>query len=203
MTATLTEQRAGEGLAAYAPSKLAHVVLRTRANYDAMVGWYKTVLGAEIIFASDRITFITYDDEHHRIAITRADELTDRPHRAVGLDHIAFTYDGLDKLLGVYERLAKTGIEPFCCVNHGPTTSLYYADPDDNRIELQIDNFEHMHDATALMQDRFGVNPVGEEFDPAVLLQRLRSGEAAEDLVRPTGQPRPPEPGLISKLRSS
>ena len=185
------------------PSKLAHVVLRTRANYDAMVAWYSTVLNAEIIYGSERITFISYDDEHHRIAISRGDDLADRPHRAVGLDHIAFTYDALEDLLTTYERLAEQGISPFVSVNHGPTTSLYYADPDDNRIELQVDNFEHMNDATALMQDRFGVNPIGEEFDPAAMLARLRSGEPAADLIRPSAQLHPPKHELITKIRNS
>lgn len=185
------------------PTKLAHVVLRTRSNYHQMIEWYREVLNAKLIYGSDRISFISYDDEHHRIAITRGDELAERPHRAVGLDHIAFTYEALEPLLANYERLAAKGIEPFCCVNHGPTTSLYYADPDQNRIELQIDNFEDSHDATKLMSENFDINPVGEEFDPASLLSRLRGGEAAAELVRPSSKPTPPTAELVTKIRSS
>ena len=40
-----------------------------------------------------------------------------------------------------YARLKGLGIEPDACVNHGVTTSLYYADPDGNQVELQVDNF--------------------------------------------------------------
>ena len=38
-------------------------------------------------------------------------------------------------------RLKAAGILPYWCINHGPTTSLYYKDPDGNVIELftQID----------------------------------------------------------------
>jgi hypothetical protein len=32
-------------------------------------------------------------------------------------------------------------IRPFYSINHGPTTSLYYTDPDGNRVELLVDNF--------------------------------------------------------------
>ena len=43
--------------------------------------------------------------------------------------------------LYTYARLKGDGIEPYWCINHGPTTSLYYKDPDGNQIELQVDNF--------------------------------------------------------------
>jgi catechol-2,3-dioxygenase len=62
------------------PSKLAHVVLRTRSNFDAMVEWYCVVLGAQIVFnAGGRLIFLSYDDEHHRIAIAASEALAERP----------------------------------------------------------------------------------------------------------------------------
>jgi catechol-2,3-dioxygenase len=104
------------------PSKLAHVVLRTRSNLDAMVEWYCVVLGAHIVFSAGRLVFLSYDDEHHRIAIAASEDLAERPHRASGLEHIAFTDEDIDALLTTYARLKQVGILPFCCVNHGPTT---------------------------------------------------------------------------------
>ncbi len=186
------------------PSKLAHVVLRTRSNFDAMVQWYCVVLGAKIVFnAGGRLIFLSYDDEHHRIAIAASEALAERPPRAAGLDHIAFTYDDIDALLTTYARLKQAGILPFVCVNHGPTTSLYYNDPDQNRIELQVDNFADMTEATTLMQEQFSINPVGEEFDPEELLARLRSGVDPAELVRPSRKPSPPTRELIAKIISS
>ena len=38
------------------------------------------------------------------------------------------------------EALEEVGIQPHVPVQHGPTTSLYYRDPDGNMVELQIDN---------------------------------------------------------------
>jgi len=186
------------------PRKLAHVVLRTRSNIDAMVQWYCVVLGAQIVFnAGGRLVFLSYDDEHHRIAIAASPDLTERPPRAAGLDHIAFTYDDIDALLTTYERLKQAGILPFVCINHGPTTSLYYNDPDHNRIELQVDNFADMSEATLLMQEQFSINPVGTEFDPDELLARLRSGDDPAELVRPTRKPSAPTRELIAKIISS
>src|SRR6266436_8852114 len=158
------------------PRKLAHVVLRTKSNLDAMVQWYCVVLGAQVVFNAGPIVFLSYDDEHHRIAIAASGALAERPLRSAGLDHIAFTYEDIDALLTTYARLKQVRILPFVCVNHGPTTSLYYNDPDQNRIELQVDNFADMNEATTLMQEQFSINPVGAEFDPEELLARLRSG---------------------------
>jgi catechol-2,3-dioxygenase len=185
------------------PSKLAHVVLRTRSNLDAMVKWYCVVFGAHIVFNAGRLVFLSYDDEHHRIAIAASEDLAERPHRASGLDHIAFTYEDIDALLTTYARLKQVGILPFCCVNHGPTTSLYYLDPDQNRIELQVDNFADMTEAATLMEEQFSINSVGEEFDPEELLTRLRSGVDPAELIRPSKKPRPPKKELIAKIISS
>ena len=40
-----------------------------------------------------------------------------------------------------FARLKDLGIEPEFCLNHGVATSFYYADPDQNLVELQVDNF--------------------------------------------------------------
>src|SRR5229473_6672593 len=189
--------------ATVSPRKLAHVVLRTKFNLDAMVQWYCVVLGAQIVFNAGRLIFLSYDDEHHRIAIAASEALAERPLRSAGLDHIAFTYEDIDALLSTYARLKQAGILPFVCVNHGPTTSLYYHDPDHNRIELQVDNFADMTEATTLMQEQFSINPVGEEFDPEDLLARLRSGVDPAELVRPSRKPSPPTRELIAKIVSS
>ena len=190
--------------AAVSPSKLAHIVLRTKANFDAMVKWYCVVLGAKIVFnAGGRLIFLSYDDEHHRIAIAASEALAERPPRSAGLDHIAFTYEDIEALLTTYARLKQAEILPFVCVNHGPTTSLYYHDPDQNRIELQVDNFADMNEATTLMQEQFSINPVGEEFDPEQLVARLRSGVDPGELIRPTRKPNPPTRELIAKIVGS
>lgn len=185
------------------PRKLAHAVFRTRDNYQAMIDWYCTVLGAEPVFASPMLTFLSYDEEHHRIAIANMPDLKEREARSVGMDHLAFTYDSLDDLLATYERLRAVGIEPFCPVNHGPTTSLYYHDPDGNRIELQVDNFEDMHAATEHMNAAFDVNPVGVLFEPAALVRRRAQGARVEELTRvPVSDLQPAEPALFGKLMS-
>src|SRR5258708_5312659 len=98
--------------ATISPRKLAHVVLRTKSNLDAMVEWYCVVLGARIVFNAGRLVFLSYDDEHHRIAIAASEDLAEPPRRAAELDHIAFTYAHIDALLTTYARLKQAAVLP-------------------------------------------------------------------------------------------
>jgi catechol 2,3-dioxygenase-like lactoylglutathione lyase family enzyme len=168
------------------PSKLAHIVLRTN-QYPTMLDWYKTVLNAKPAFESEGLAFLTYDDEHHRVAILNIPTLAAQPEGINGIHHVAFTYGSLQVLLENFERLESIGIKPVYTINHGPTTSLYYADPDQNQLEFQVENFATVEESGKFFySDAFAENPIGVEIDPAELLVRLRAGEPEETLkVRP------------------
>lgn len=190
---TMTDQsatRATHAAPRISPAKLAHVVLRVR-DLPRMRDWYQTVLEAEVTQEMDAICFLTYDDEHHRIALLAIPGLEARDDTMrVGMDHIAFTYANVGDLLHSYERLRDSGIAPFWPINHGVTVSLYYRDPEGNRIELQADAFATMDEGKAYMRsEAFATNPIGVVFDPEDLLRRLKSGEPAQSLLR-----RPPMP---------
>lgn len=168
------------------PVKFAHVVRRTSPErYKEVVHWYLTVLGGTVVHGDDFATFLTYDDEHHRVAVVAVPGLTEAPEFAVGTDHIAFTYADISDLLSTYERLKGEGIEPVWCINHGPTISMYYADPDGSRIELQIDVFEGIAAAQEWMAESdFAENPIGVVFDPDVLLAQFNAGVPFDELVK-------------------
>ncbi|MDJ0865564.1 MAG: VOC family protein [Myxococcota bacterium] len=179
------------------PAKLAHVVFRTR-RYRELVDWYLLVLGAEITFGNEMVTFLHYDDEHHRLAFLNMPHLPEHTRAMPGVDHVAFTYACLGDLLATYERLKQAGIEPVWPVNHGATTSLYYKDPDENVVELQVDNFSSREETDAFLTDgRFAINPVGIDIDPDELLARHRAGESDAaltswpDVVEPRTSPPP------------
>jgi catechol-2,3-dioxygenase len=167
-----------------APIKLAHVVFRT-GRLAEMRDWYRTVLEARVVFENPFIAFARYDDEHHRLAFVDTKATEQPAPNARGLEHVAFTYASLGDLLGTYERLKGIGITPYWRINHGPTTSLYYRDPDGNQIELQIDNFKTAEDADAFVRsDAFERNPIGVEFDPDRLLERFRRGDPVSELMK-------------------
>jgi len=181
------------------PRQLAHVVRRT-ARFDELVRWYCTVLGAEVVHSDGMLAFLTYDDEHHRIAIAGIPGLEEQSVTAAGTDHIAVSYTDLGDLLHTFRRLKAAGIEPYWCINHGPTTSLYYKDPDGNRVELQVDNMPSAEAIDAWMRSgEFAANPIGVIFDPEDLLARYQAGEPIETLgARP---PLPAGMGPFDMLR--
>ncbi|KAF9887168.1 hypothetical protein FE257_010422 [Aspergillus nanangensis] len=158
------------------PTSLAHVVFRTR-NLPKMLEFWGSFLGAEVVFKSDFIAFLKYDDEHHRIAIIQEQDAPVRPANSVGLHHLAFSYPTMRRLLQAYQKRQTLDIEPTWCVNHGPTTSIYYSDPDGNSIETQVDNFNTIDEANDfMMSEKFRTNPIGTDVDPDDLLRQLDAG---------------------------
>ncbi|EHK17936.1 uncharacterized protein TRIVIDRAFT_45216 [Trichoderma virens Gv29-8] len=164
------------------PSGLAHIVFRT-GDLSAMVNFWKSFLGAETVFESDIIAFLRYDEEHHRVAIIKEEGLTLRAGPTAGLHHVAFSYNTVGELLMAYKARLSKGIKPAWCVNHGPTTSIYYKDPDGNAIETQVDNFDTVEEANAFMTSSlFRENPIGTDVDPDILLERLEKGVSDKEL---------------------
>ena len=129
------------GTRCISPAKLSHAVLRT-TRLKEMVEWYETVLNAEVLYQNDFLVFMTYDEEHHRIALAAVPGLVEKPKGSAGLDHLAFFYPTVGDWITTYERLKSVGIMPKVSIHHGLTMSLYYRDPDDNGVELSIDNVE-------------------------------------------------------------
>ena len=110
------------------------------------------------------------------------------------LQHFAFTFETLSDLMTTYQQRKGLSIIPFWCVNHGPTTSIYYHDPDGNIIETQYDNLDTAGADDFIMSEAYQVNPIGVDFDPETLINRMEAGELLETLIkRPKSGPRGPE----------
>lgn len=186
------------------PTKLAHVVYMTR-RFDEMVSWYKQVFEAKVQYQNPALAFLTYDDEHHRFAFANMAVLSPNSvetdsSSSIGVNHVGYTYANLGELLETYDRLKQLGITPYWRVHHGLTLSVYYQDPDGNRMEFQVDCYAHADEAHAFMHgDAFAANPIGVEIDPDALLAQYRNGVPVETLlVQPEGPASsiPPEHGI-------
>lgn len=172
------------------PVKLAHVVLRV-GELARSREWYLEVLQARVAFENAMLCFLSYDDEHHRIGLIAPPGLKHEADASTGLEHIAFTYGSLGELLANHRRLAARGIRPYWCINHGPTISMYYRDPDGHRLELQHDVFETAQEVDAFFAGgAYAENFMGVVFDPAELATRYEAGEPLASL---TARPRLPE----------
>jgi catechol-2,3-dioxygenase len=166
------------------PPKFAHVVLQTN-RLPRMRDWYRTVLGARVVFENPGACFLTFDEEHHRIAFVAspAEPFAERTPLTVGLQHSAYTFPDLAALLDRFGALKAEGITPLVPIQHGVTTSLYYRDPDGNAVELQVDNFDTAERASEYMAGaEYARDVVGPTFDPEVMAGALRAGTSPAEL---------------------
>lgn len=166
-----------------AKPKFAHIVFQT-SQPEEMIGWYCAVLDAHVVYEDDGLGFITFDDEHHRVAFIKAPVALERKTPATAsMHHAAYTFASIDDLLDRYVELRDKDIRPAVCVAHGVTTSMYYRDPDGNMVELQIDRFAEPDQATAYMNGpEYAADSVGPAFDPEQLLEARRAGASIEEL---------------------
>jgi catechol-2,3-dioxygenase len=167
-----------------AKPKFAHVVFQT-SQPAQMRDWYCTVLDGHVVYEDEALTFITFDDEHHRVALlSPPGELRRKTPDTACMHHVAYTFADLDELLARYEVMRDSGIVPAVCIAHGVTTSMYYRDPDGNFVEMQVDNFAEPNDATRYMHGpEYAGDSVGPAFDPEAMLAARRSGVPAEELT--------------------
>ncbi len=180
------------------PAKFAHVIYQTR-RFEEMVDWYQKVFEATVVYQNPALAFLTYDEEHHRFAFINMTafkpDVADAGARSdVGVNHTAYTYAHLGDLLDTYERLKQAGIKSYWPIHHGITLSMYYQDPDGNRMEFQVDA-----DNEYMRSEAFAANPIGVTIDPVALLTQYRSGVPVEQLmVMPAGamSPIPVEHGI-------
>ena len=123
-------------------SSLGHVVIRVtdRARAEAFYGDF---LGLPLCARYDengkKMAFFTLGD-HHDFAVTEvAADSSGGVRGGPGLDHVAFRIgDNLDQLREAKAKLDGAGIQT-SPVDHEVTKSLYFVDPDGNRIELYVD----------------------------------------------------------------
>jgi catechol-2,3-dioxygenase len=177
-----------------ASPKLAHLVLNT-SNYTAMKEWYMGVLGATVgvEIPGDSGCFLRVDESHHRIGMFRvanadgsagfANPGDPDPASKSRLNHFSFEYPTLEDLLTTHARLATEDIKPAECLNHGPTVSMYFQDPDNNTIELFYDT---KYTEEQIVEwygggPSYAMGAVG--FDPATMLQELQGGKTTEELT--------------------
>jgi catechol-2,3-dioxygenase len=195
-------------MACVRPTKVAHVVYRTR-RFAEMLRWYQAVFDARVQYENPALAFLTFDDEHHRFALlnlavfqpggTEADR-----QGAIGVDHLGYSYGSLRDLLENYAALREKGITPYWCIHHGITVALYYADPDGNQSEFQVDCLDSSEDAAEYMATKFSRNPIGVEFDPAEWLAQLRAGADEREMLQPkTHEPVSPLRGAIARYVSA
>lgn len=189
---------------------VSEIVLQTN-QFDLMKAWYEGVLGGhwfventpdpevavenhhgdggKQVHAKDvRACFMrlpTVDPYGQVIALFELDWLAKAPGNDPGINHMQLKHHNLDALITRLEHLRDAGIDPHRSANHGPMTSFYYRDPDENIIELCIDNFKTQAEMMEIISSpTFRANPSGIDFDRDGFIQRYRSGVPERELLK-------------------
>ena len=117
-------------------SGLGHVGLYCN-DLGKMRDFYSRVLGLTI---SDEdpgrgICFLSAapEAEHHELALVQAKEPGQKTHN---VQQVSFKVGSLDDVRAFYHRLQDAGMRIDRTVTHGIACSVYFFDPEDNRIEL-------------------------------------------------------------------
>lgn len=109
-------------------------------DFDRMLEFYKQVFGFAVTDFNRNekrtIAFLTADPtSHHQLVL-----VTGRPEAEQHLvNQVSFRLKTLGELQRVYKRLVELGVEKLEPLTHGIAWSVYFPDPDGNRVEAYVD----------------------------------------------------------------
>ena len=117
-------------------NKVAHVVLGCR-DPEASIKFYTEALGMEVVrhFEERNMAFFSFGEQHHDIAVMKVP--ADEPIGSKSGPHTALQIEGgVEELAEMYQRLKAHGVEVQRTTDHTLTKSIYFFDPDGNRLEV-------------------------------------------------------------------
>jgi catechol 2,3-dioxygenase-like lactoylglutathione lyase family enzyme len=114
-------------------------------DIGAMADFYSRVLGFVVTdrgpLGERELAFLSRDpDEHHQLVLVSG-RPPDLPFNVV--NQISLKLSSLDALKTAHGMLLAEGVREFRCVTHGNAWSVYFPDPEGNRVELFVDSPWH------------------------------------------------------------
>ena len=136
-------------------NKVGHIVLNVK-DVDVCIKFYTEALGMELMAHNTErhMAFLSFGSQHHDIAVFKAPVGAEQG--VLGLNHIAMQIDGgEEELRELYGRLLNAGAKIDHLTDHGMTHSVYFFDPDGNRLEIFCETMP-MEDAMKYLRDGLG-----------------------------------------------
>ena len=117
--------------------RVGHIVLRV-TDVEKAEAFYRDALGMETVRRSEGAAFMSFGTQHHDIGLFSVDGEPTRGN--AGLGHVALVAEGgIQELQELHQRLVDHGVEIASLTDHGMTKSVYFNDPDGNRLEVYVD----------------------------------------------------------------
>lgn len=116
--------------------RVGHVVLGVR-DPQRSIAFYTGALGMELVKFLDemQMAFFSFGERDHDIAVIKVPD--DQPVGSAGLAHTALEIEGgVDELRSLHDRLTSHGVPVEFMADHVLTKSVYFFDPDGNRLEI-------------------------------------------------------------------
>jgi catechol-2,3-dioxygenase len=138
--------------------KLGHIVLNVRDARKSKE-FYTRALGLKVAHEDyDRgAVFLSFGTQHHDLALFQlATGETPSPTQP-GLHHTAWQLGSFEELQAAYHELRELGVPVDATIAHNVTRSVYFHDPDGNRVELYCDMFEDGFEAMQTLGPKRGV----------------------------------------------
>ncbi len=123
--------------------KLGHVVLNVR-DAQKSKEFYTRALGLKLAYEDrDRgAVFLSFGTQHHDLALFQLATGATPDATQPGLHHMAWQLGSFAELQAAYRELRDLGIPVESTIEHNVTRSVYFQDPDGNRVELYCDMVE-------------------------------------------------------------
>jgi catechol 2,3-dioxygenase len=135
--------------------KLGHVVLKVRDAQKSRE-FYTRALGLQV--AHEDLTrgtvFLSFGVQHHDLALFQLATGETPLEQQPGLHHTAWQLGSFEELQAAYRELGRLGIAVESTVEHNVTRSVYFHDPDGNRVELYCDMLGDGFDAMRTLGPR-------------------------------------------------
>jgi catechol-2,3-dioxygenase len=138
-------------------NKVGHVVLNVR-DLDASIAFYTTALGMELVTHNTKrqMAFLSFGTQHHDIALCQAPSGAERG--IIGINHIAMQIEGgVEELKQLYGQLLTAEAQIDRTTEHSTTLSVYFFDPDGNRLEIFAEKL-NPEDGIRVLREGGGMN---------------------------------------------
>src|SRR5262249_2141883 len=158
--------------------KIGHVLLRV-ADIERSKGFYRDILGFQVAEEDPNHggVFMTLGDDFHTLDLFQhpSPESVEEPRGTpLGVAHIAFQVSSYAALGEAYRTLLEHGVKIDRAMDHVNQRSIYFFDPDGNRLEIYYEmagSLQRFPDGRGDTDEQLAVTGPGEPL-PAWLAER-------------------------------